>query len=83
MPMAARKAFTETEQKMLDVLADGEPHTYKELQGCLYDEQGTYRNVARHMSRIRKRLKKKGETIVCVWHKRKHCYQHVAFKRKS
>lgn len=57
--------FTPTQQAMLDVLAGGRPHTRDELHACLPDELGEANNVHAHLSAIRKRLRSKGEDIVC------------------
>lgn len=42
-----------TQQRILDVLSDGEQHTREELMGCLYDELGTLRNLSTHISILR------------------------------
>lgn len=73
----ARADFTPTQRRILDVLADGLPHTREELHGCLNDDLGTLSNLWAHVSNIRKVLRPRGEDIVCVYHLRRLCYRHV------
>lgn len=62
---AMREGFTRTQSAMLDVLADGMPHTRMELHACLDDELGPLSNICMHISNIRKILRPKGQDIVC------------------
>lgn len=75
--------FTKTQQAMLDVLADGERHTTRELHACLPDELGPLSNVRRHISAIRKALRPEREGILCVMHQGKFFYQWVKLLHPS
>ena len=79
--------FTPTQQAMLDVLADGKPHTFDELKDCLPDELGVTENIFRHISAIRKRIRLQGQEIVCEFANRRKYYRHIVLlssaKRKA
>lgn len=75
--------FTPTQRRMLEVLADGQPHTKKELHACLVDELGPLSNVEFHISEIRRAIKPFGEDILCVFFKRKKGYQLVGPIRRG
>jgi len=61
--------------EMLKILSDGLPHTSKELHGCCGP---SCRAVVRvHMVHIRKKLRLKGEDVVCVFRQGRYYYQHV------
>lgn len=67
--------FTPTEQRMLDVLADGLPHSKQQLHDCLPDQYGDYSNIHMHISNIRKKLV--GQDVLCVARQNTHFYQQV------
>ena len=65
--------FTRTERRMMEILADGLPHSRRELHACLPDELGELRNIWTHISRIRKKVRPKGREIVCeIWQRTVH-----------
>lgn len=82
--------FTPIQQKIINLLSDGRPHTKEELyvamgmEGLTIEEDLSNRqdhlkavNLANHVSKIRKILQPYGQDIVCVstgWSSR---YQHV------
>lgn len=69
--------FTPTQQIVADLLADGLPHSRDEIALAI-DPGFTSREVVRfHVSRVRRKLRPKGEDIVCCLVHRKICYQHV------
>jgi DNA-binding CsgD family transcriptional regulator len=71
-------SFTPTEQRILDVLADGMPHTREELAACLWDELAERSTIKFHISKMRSRLQAQGTTIVCeLGFARKFYYRHV------
>lgn len=73
-----RPKFTVTQQKLLDVLSDGLPHTKGELKKCLPDpEYSEDINVTWHIIKLREQLKPIGQTIVCEFANRKRLYRHV------
>ncbi len=49
--------LTPVEQRMMDVLADGLPHTPQELHACLWDELSPLRNIRAHVTRLRTKLR--------------------------
>lgn len=69
--------FTPTQQRMLDTLSDGRPHTRAELHACLADELGSTSNISSHLSEIRKALRPKGQDIVCQYYRRTFMYRWV------
>lgn len=69
--------FSVTEQKILDVLRDGHDHGVDELTACLPDELSDKTVTKVHLHRIRTKLEPIGETILCVWNRRRRLYRHV------
>jgi len=74
---------TPTQRRMAALLADGKPHTRRELHALLWDEQGKLSNICEHLSRLRKIIRPQGEEIVCEIVHRKICYRHVRLLRPS
>lgn len=58
--------LTKTQRLMLNLLADGAPHTRQELHACLWDEDGSITNIRAHISNVRKLLRPIGEDIICM-----------------
>lgn len=58
--------FTPTERRMVILLADGKPHTRRELHKCLVDELGPLVNIKPHLQAIKKKIAHLGEDVVCV-----------------
>lgn len=50
-------------RRMLDLMADGMPHSTEELRACLRDELGDVNNIHWHLGILRGSLKSNGETI--------------------
>lgn len=69
--------FTPTEKAIMNVLADGQPHTPEELHSCLPDDLGPRSNIHPHITNIRKRLNLIGEDIGTAYVKGKLHYRHV------
>lgn len=71
--------FTPTEQRFIDLLSDGLSHTKSEMMQCLWDEHNERPLVAMqmHVSRIRKKLRPKGEDLVCEVSGYRIFYRHV------
>ncbi len=76
-------AFTPTQRAMLDVLADGLPHTFDELHACLPDELGAKENIFRHLSAIRKLIRLRREDIICEYANRRKYYRHIVLLQKA
>lgn len=75
--------FTPTQEKILDILSDGDRHTKHELFECLHDELGLIDNVFIHISNIRNKLRPIGEYIVCEVDRGRNYYRHVRLINKS
>jgi len=69
--------YTPTQAAMIKVLSDGQRHRREELHACLPDELGGLINVHNHLSKLRKKLRPKGEDIVCELYERRIHYRHV------
>lgn len=59
-----KKEFTPTEERMLVVLSDGDRHKKEELHKCLFDELSQLMTVNYHIQNMRRKLERKGQTIV-------------------
>jgi hypothetical protein len=55
--------FMPVQQRMMDLLSDGMPHSLQEMHGCLHDELGPISNIYMHVLMIRKRLRPIGEDL--------------------
>ncbi len=62
--------LTPTEQRIYDIIADGEPHRLRELVPCLQDSQATIKNVRAHLYNLKAKLRREGRDIWCVIHER-------------
>lgn len=73
-------SFTPTEQRIIDLLSDGQPHHRSELMGCLSDDLAKDGNFGAHLTAIRKKLGTltPQETVLCVLVSRRICYRRVA-----
>lgn len=77
------KPYTATEKKLLAILSDGMPHRRDELLSVLPDELGSFGNVRKHLTQIRKRLRPRGEDVLCEYYKRSYYYRHVRLLKSS
>jgi hypothetical protein len=59
------KGFTETQRKMLLILADGQRHSRYELLECVPDEYAGFKALQFHISKIRTIIAPMGWDIVC------------------
>lgn len=73
------KAFTPTETRILSALADGMPHPKAELKGCVDEQLALVDDSAlrAHLARIRKKLRPKGQDIICELLNRSIHWRHV------
>lgn len=76
-PELNAKDFTKTQRNILDVLADGMPHSTKELKKCLWDELSGDDTIYVHISNIRKVLRPLGQDIVCEFKDSRYFYRHI------
>lgn len=75
--MASQNGWTPTEQRIIDMLADGKARHKAELLTCLLDSQAEYNALRFHLSNMRGRLRAKGQDIVAVHKHRTTYYQQV------
>jgi len=59
-----RADFTPTQWRMMEVLADCEPHSVAELHGCADDELSTAAVVRVHVANLRRKLRPHGNDII-------------------
>lgn len=78
-----QQRYTPTQQRILNVLADGMPHLRIELLGCLHDELGDRTNLYPHLSRLRTLLRPQGQDIVCELQRRRVAYRWVRLLRRD
>lgn len=69
--------FTATEQRIMDLLADGKRHTRDELFSCLEDEMQKKDNVNVHLTYIRRKIRPVGHDIISISQQGTTYYQHV------
>lgn len=69
--------FTATQIKILNVLSDGMPHRFEELQACLPDDMSGIDALRTMLSRIRAKIRPRGEDIICQHLNHSHRYRHV------
>ena len=68
-------SFTPTQQLIMDLLSDGEPHKRAELLNAI-DPLCTPNTLQTHLSNIRKVIRPSGEDVVCelrergIWYRR-------------
>ena len=62
--------FTPTQRKIFDMLLDGQPHTKKELHGCLWDDMNDDPDncLKAHISTMRRIIGLQGLDIVARGH---------------
>lgn len=70
-------SFTATEQRILDILNDGEGHTRDELMKCLEDELARPGALHDHLKRMRRKLLRINQTICCVAPGKKRMYRRM------
>lgn len=62
-------------EQMMELLADGMPHTRRELHAFCGPSRLSV--VRKHICVIRRDIRPRGEDIICVLYRRALCYQHV------
>ena len=71
------KGFTPTQTKILQILSDGLPHKFEELQQVLPDNLGGRKALNNHLQGIRYKIRPRGEDIICQFLLRQRQYRHV------
>lgn len=70
--------YTPTEQKIMDLLSDGQAHSRREIHACLPDDLGLLSNIKPHIGNLRKKLPK-DQAILCeIGRNRKIFYRLVS-----
>ena len=62
--------YTPTQQRIMDLLADGLRHNKYELHACLEDQLGPVSNIHAHLSILRTYLRGRGLDILCEYYNR-------------
>jgi hypothetical protein len=66
-----------TQQKIINLLSDGLPHKFEELQQLMPDDLADRRALSNHLAKIRTRIRPRGEDIICQFILRQRQYRHV------
>lgn len=69
--------FTPTQRRILQVLADGEPHAREELHKCLDDDLAGASAVRKHICLMRKVLRPMGQDVICQLRNRRLFYRQI------
>jgi hypothetical protein len=69
--------FTPTETILMNILADGMPHSRKDLIAALPNDQSDFTNLSTHLSNIRKKLAPYGRLVICEIYNRTVHYRQV------
>ena len=69
------KQITPTQQRILNVLKDGDTHTREELFECIEDDLSGKSAVQSQVSRLRKIIEPQGLIIDCVYRNRRWLYR--------
>lgn len=69
--------FTPTQLRLLAVLNDGLPHSRRELCNCVPNDMTSWATIKVHLSNIRKKIRPRGEDVLCVVRCRRIHYQLV------
>jgi hypothetical protein len=56
-------AYTPTQRRIMDVLADGQLHEKRDLMSCLYEDNIS--NLGVHLAYLRRKLRALGQDIIC------------------
>lgn len=70
--------FTDTQQRILRILADGEPHKREELVLSFTDKVSNPKVLDNHLSAMRKELRRCGQDIICQFIKRSNHFRLIA-----
>lgn len=69
--------YTDTQQRIINLLSDGKKHKKAEVLSCLLDKQASYSCLANHLCHLRKLLRPRGEDIICELSGYNIFYRHV------
>jgi hypothetical protein len=71
------RQFTETQQRIADLLADGQRHSFDEVKETIPDPLTSDITVRVHVFNIRKILEPQGQSIICEFYRRRYYYRWV------
>ncbi len=69
--------YSPTQQRILNLLADGKPHSKDEIHELLEDDLAPVSAIHFHITQLRKKLEGRGQNILCVLHRRNAKFQQV------
>lgn len=75
--------LTPTQQRIMDLLADGKGHTREELHKCMPDELSSIANLYVHVHHLNRRLKQQGQEVVSRYEDGRYLYRHVQYVKPS
>lgn len=75
------RSFTKTEQRILLLLQDGEPHTRWNIRNEIGDEYTSLQTIQMHISRIRRKLAAHRKSVLCEQSNGEISYRLVDFVR--
>jgi hypothetical protein len=61
---AGRDFFTPTQQRIVDLLKNGQPHKRDEVRRCV-DELASLASLKTHLVKLRKRIRPHGYDVIC------------------
>ena len=80
----ARPTFTPIQQRIIDLLSDGMPHSREAILECLQDELVNNQQAHKmHIMAIRYKLRPRGQDIICEYVRRRPFYRHVRLLASS
>jgi hypothetical protein len=75
--MMANGCWTPTQERILHLLADNQPHLNHEVLACLGDELASLNALHSHLTRIRLKLRPIGQNVICEIRDSRIYYRHV------
>jgi hypothetical protein len=69
--------YTPSEQRIIDLLADGMPHERREVLACLKDEMATLNSLSVMIHRLRPKVRELGQEIVTEYRRGGYWYRHI------
>lgn len=75
--------LTPTERKLAALLADGQPHTRREIHALICDSLDPLSNIRQHVCNLRAKLKGQGQDIDCVLLGGHICYRQIVLLTAS
>lgn len=73
----ATNGFSPIQMRMIEILADGQPHHRDQLFECMENPMNSRAALWFHLGVIRKHLRPRGQNIICELIHRAIYYRHV------